>query len=267
MQTEIPGGYGEFLRRYWSGYEDLPKHERLRQAIRASIFDGYWSPGAKLPTESEWAKETPCSLGTVQRALRNLVDDGLILRRRGSGTTVATLSTQIQEPWHFLFRKAGDDKGDLVPVFTRVIDRTVSPETGPWSDKIDQKGHDVVRIDRIVTVDQALEVYAVFRAIAGRFPELVEPPISELDGANLHEVMAAHHHMPVHRIQQTLRVETPPGWVVANCDWPRGAHASVVNVVAFSVDGRPMYYQDFYIPPSNYELDLGTRIKDTGAKS
>ncbi|MEQ8229808.1 MAG: GntR family transcriptional regulator [Rhodospirillales bacterium] len=266
MQTDIPGGYDEFLRRYWSEHEDLPKHERLRQAITNSIVDGYWSPGARLPTESEWAQQTPCSLGTVQRALRSLVDDGLILRRRGSGTTVAGMEHQVAEPWHFLFRAPGAGPDDLLPVFTRVIDRRVGRETGPWSKPLEQDGRSVVRIDRIVTIDTALEVYAVFRAIAKRFPELVETPVSDLDGANLHEVMADHHHMPVYRIQQKLRMEAPPDWVTSKCAWPDDAMASIVNVVAYSVDGRSMYFQDFYIPPSPYELDLGTRIKDSSLK-
>ena len=97
MPTDMPGGYGEFLRRYWASQEDIPKHERLRQAITASIADGYWEPGARLPTESEWAAATPCSLGTVQRALRNLVNDGLIDRRRGSGTTVQDVNQLVKQ--------------------------------------------------------------------------------------------------------------------------------------------------------------------------
>ena len=260
MQTDVPGGYGEFLRRYWPTQDDLPKHERLRQAITASIADGFWSPGSRLPTESEWAAETPCSLGTVQRALRSLVDDGLIHRRRGSGTTVASLH-KIAEPWHFLFRTRDGGPGDLLPVYTRVVSRRVNREKGPWSAPIEQGKDKVVRIDRIVSIDTALEIYAVFYALADRFPELVTPPITALDGANLHEVMAEHHHMPVHRIRQRLRIETPPDWVIDGCDWPDGAMASVINVIAYSVDARPMYYQDFYIPPSPYVLDLGTRIK------
>ena len=95
MQMDMPGGYDEFLKRYWPQQDDLPKHERLRQAITASIADGYWVAGARLPTESEWAAETPCSLGTVQRALRSLVDDGLILRRRGRGVDLR----HVKEVW------------------------------------------------------------------------------------------------------------------------------------------------------------------------
>lgn len=265
MQMDMPGGYDEFLKRYWPQQDDLPKHERLRQAITASIADGYWVAGARLPTESEWAAETPCSLGTVQRALRSLVDDGLILRRRGRGTTVAGFNQQVSQPWHFIFRRADDASNNPLPVYTRVVDRRVTGETGPWSEALGQDdkpdGGQVVRIDRVVTIDKALEIYSVFRAMADEHPELITTPISGLDGTNLHHLMAAHHHMPVHHIKQKLRVEMPPTYVTSNCDWPKGAMASVVNVVAYYVDGRPIYHQDFYIPPSPYVLDLGTRIK------
>ena len=65
------------------------KHTNLTAALLASIDAGYWQPGAKLPTEQELARQTPYSLGTVQRAMRTLVDSGIVVRRRGAGSYVA----------------------------------------------------------------------------------------------------------------------------------------------------------------------------------
>lgn len=46
-------------------------------------------PGAKLPSERSMATSYNCNFLTVRKALKNLVDDGLIVRQVGSGTFVA----------------------------------------------------------------------------------------------------------------------------------------------------------------------------------
>jgi DNA-binding LacI/PurR family transcriptional regulator len=46
-------------------------------------------PGAKLPAERDLAIEYECNFLTVRKALKHLVDDGLIVRRTGSGTFIA----------------------------------------------------------------------------------------------------------------------------------------------------------------------------------
>ncbi len=248
----------EFVRLYWPQGDSLPKHEKLRQAIAASIIERYWPAGARLPTESEWVEAMPCSLGTVQRALRALVADGLIRRRRGSGTIVADLDRPVDEPWHMRFLSRDDDTPEYLRVYTRVLGRRVIERTGPWSPAIDQRGRQVVKIDRIMAIADEFEVYAVFYALADRFPELVEQPIASLNGTNLKSFIARRYHVPVNKVRQRMRFEAAPKWVVSKCRWPSGAPATILNVVAYSLNDEAMYYQDFYIPPTTQTLDLGT---------
>ena len=93
----------EFVQRFWPTGDHEPKHEKLCRAFASAISQGFWASGARLPTEAELAEVTPCSLGTIQRALRKLAADGLIERRRGSGTIVASLSRVVEQPWHMRF--------------------------------------------------------------------------------------------------------------------------------------------------------------------
>ncbi len=262
MRPDGDEKFSDFLEKYWPADADMPKHERLRNAIKSSINEGFWVVGGRLPTERDWVAATPCSLGTVQRALRELVAEGVIERRRGSGTVVAELTHPMEEPWHIRFFADKPGAETYLPVFTSVVDRQLTVSRGAWSAALGQrKGQKVVRIDRIFENDQDVQIYAVFYALAGRFPELVETPVSFLNGVNLKKMMANRHHVPVHRVRQTLRFEPAPDWVREKCDWPGSAHATVLNVVALSLDGEAMYYQDFYIPPIPQVLDLGMSSK------
>lgn len=258
MQPALQYTADDFMRRYWPEEASLPKHEKLRQAIMTSIFEGYWPPGGRLPTEAEWVAAMPCSLGTVQRALRELVADGLIERRRGSGTVVANLDRRIEEPWHMRFVDPKDAEQRHLLVKTKVLSRRVVTRDGPWSQDLNQEGRPVVRIERIMEIADEFGVYNLFYALADRYSGLVDQPISDLTSADLKLLMARQTHLPVHRIRQLMRFEPPPEWVKEKCRWPGDALASVLNVVAYSHDGAPMYYQEYFIPPTRYTLDLGT---------
>lgn len=64
------------------------KFQQLAGDLRRGILAGDWSPGSKLPTESQLAQETGLSLTTVRRAFDVLVQQGLVERRQGAGSFV-----------------------------------------------------------------------------------------------------------------------------------------------------------------------------------
>lgn len=249
----------EFVKRYWPVNDNLPKHEKLRKAITTAIVEGYWSPGARLPTELEWVSATPCGLATVQRTLRTLVDEGLIHRRRGSGTVVAHFSRPLGEgPWHMRFLRQDGSSSQHLPVSTRVLHRRVIKRVGPWSEVIEQGDHPVVKINRVMVIGDEFDVYNVFYARADLFPELANMSLGSLHGANIKRLIFQHYQMSVHSVRHRLKFAPVPERVAANCRWPAGELATVVNAVAYSREGGVMYYQDFYIPPNPLILELGT---------
>lgn len=63
---------------------------QLAASLRADIREGRLKPGDPVPTEHELSEKHGVSRFTVREALRKLTEDGLIRRRRGSGTVVAS---------------------------------------------------------------------------------------------------------------------------------------------------------------------------------
>lgn len=60
----------------------------IKQRVFARIRDGEWGPGALLPGEVELAAEYGCARATVNRAMQELSEDGIIERRRKGGSRV-----------------------------------------------------------------------------------------------------------------------------------------------------------------------------------
>lgn len=65
-----------------------PRYQSIADELRAAIAGGALPPGAPFPTEAELMRQHAVSRFTVREALRRLEAEGLIARRRGSGTTV-----------------------------------------------------------------------------------------------------------------------------------------------------------------------------------
>ncbi|MEM0949661.1 MAG: UTRA domain-containing protein [Pseudomonadota bacterium] len=60
----------------------------VKAEVLGRMVRGDWPPGARLPGEEDLAREFACARTTVNRALRELADEGYLDRKRKSGTRV-----------------------------------------------------------------------------------------------------------------------------------------------------------------------------------
>jgi len=67
-----------------------PLYQQLQRAIREAIDNRLLSPDDALPAERQIASELSVSRITVRKAIDGLVEEGLLVRRQGSGNFVAT---------------------------------------------------------------------------------------------------------------------------------------------------------------------------------
>src|SRR4051812_49788734 len=67
----------------------IPLYHQLAEQLSAAIARGELQPGDAFENEVAMADRLGVSRPTVRRAIQELVGQGLLLRRRGLGTTVA----------------------------------------------------------------------------------------------------------------------------------------------------------------------------------
>lgn len=60
----------------------------VKAELRRRIETRQWAPGALVPGEVELAEDFGCARATVNRAMRELTDEGLLERKRKAGTRV-----------------------------------------------------------------------------------------------------------------------------------------------------------------------------------
>lgn len=66
-----------------------PHYLKLKHYILRHVTDGDWKPASRIPSENDLVKKFGISRMTVNRALRELTDSGVLERVQGVGTFVA----------------------------------------------------------------------------------------------------------------------------------------------------------------------------------
>lgn len=71
-----------------------PLYARVKQLIMLQISNGSWPPHHRVPSESELVSQLGFSRMTINRALRELTAEGMLVRMQGVGTFVAEPKSQ-----------------------------------------------------------------------------------------------------------------------------------------------------------------------------
>ena len=79
-----------------------PLYQQIKALILQSLNAGEWKPGEMIPSEFELAARFQVSQGTVRKAVDELSQEHLLLRKQGKGTFVATHS---EEKFQYRFLK------------------------------------------------------------------------------------------------------------------------------------------------------------------
>lgn len=106
----------------------VPLYHQLAQQLEAAITSGALAPGDAFENEVALGDRLGLSRPTVRRAIQELVSQGLLLRRRGLGTTVARRQIHRKAELTSLY----DDlkrEGGVMPSTTVLSHETVTDET------------------------------------------------------------------------------------------------------------------------------------------
>ena len=251
----------------------VPKYVHLRNVLAYAIAEGKLAAGAKLPPEEALAEMTGVSLGTVQKALRSLVDDGLVTRKAGMGTFVAVSGKPMHAPLQHC-RFLADDGRNALPIYSRVLGRrTVSTtekaggkasksagrkkaeKSGAWTAHI--LAERAICIERIFSIDKQFEVYTHLYLDAQRFPAVETMPLAKFNGVNFKNLLAREFHDAPAKFSETLSVRVFPAHVCKALKQRSGMSGAVIEIVAYDRRGAALYFQDLWIPPNGRKLVVG----------
>ena len=217
----------------------LPLYARLRDIFMRRIAAGEWRPSTPLPSESTLAQVYDVSVGTMRKALAELVEEGLLERRHGSGTFVrrARLERSLLHAFH-----GGACAREARPVIRLISREVVAAAAG------DQAALALARDERVIAIERM--------HLIGDRPVLAETvvlpfaPFTELMARDLRDL--EHELYPLYetacgrlvaKVAEKLTVAAANGATAHALACRRGAPVVIIERRAFGHDGQPLEWR------------------------
>ncbi|PWJ55685.1 transcriptional regulator, GntR family [Quadrisphaera granulorum] len=162
----------------------VPLYHQLAERLRAAIADGTLPPGSRLENEVALAGKLGLSRPTMRQALQELVDKGLLVRRRGVGTQVVHPHVNRS----MALTSLHDDlaRSGRVPT-TEVLDYALAPAPRELAEALAiAAGVEVVTVRRLRSADG--EPLAL---MINHIPASTAPTREQLETEGLYEAMRA----------------------------------------------------------------------------
>ncbi|HZS00156.1 MAG TPA: GntR family transcriptional regulator [Chloroflexota bacterium] len=219
-----------------------PLYYRLREALRERIQRGEFPPGARLPTEEELCRDYAVSRITVIRALRDLVAEGLIERRQGRGTFVATPVVEQD------LLRLTDFVEDMTRAGLTAESCVVGRETVPAPAHVTQAlglppDTAVLQLCRLRLATGAPIAFDI-TWLAPTFAPLVAD--ADLEHETIYGILERRHQITVERGEYLIEAVAADAGVAAVLGVGAGAPLLLFHRTSWAADGRVIYHQERY---------------------
>jgi GntR family transcriptional regulator len=229
-----------------------PKYARVFDAFADAIRRGHLKPGQRLPAEAELCARLPVSLGTLQKALAQLVASGLVVRNRKTGTFVADRRSQASDV--FVYRFKDPVTGEYKMPFVRVLAVQEDTSQGPWRNAL--HADRCVRLDRLLWVEQDPPAFTSVYFSYEHGKLLLQAPLETLHGSSTHRVMADHFNLPTLRVEHRVGCRELSAPACERLMIPKGTLGTIWDVSDFSFQDQPVLFQRLQLPPGHRPLEM-----------
>jgi GntR family transcriptional regulator len=150
----------------------VPLYEHVKRQIAEAILVGELSPGTVLPGEIALAARYGVAVGTIRRALADLTADGMLVRRRKTGTVVTGRAPQHSLRFFFQYFRLHSEDGTLQRSVPEVLSLVMRPADREEAALFTQAvGEPLLCLHRIRRVGGVPVMHSRIRLVARRVPD------------------------------------------------------------------------------------------------
>lgn len=229
--------------------EDLsdssPLYIQLARKLTQDVRDGRYQVDQALPSERSLSEQLDVSRVTARKAIDQLVDQGLVVRKRGSGNYVAP---RIEQPLSNLtsfseqLQQRGyrpDSKWLNRAVVTASADEQMSLGLSPNTR--------VARLERLRLADGVVMAYEV-----SVIPASMLPAPDEV-GASLYQYLNKTGHMPVRALQH-IRAMNADALLASQLGVPAGQAVLYITRIGYAASGQAVELTHSYCLSDHYDF-------------
>lgn len=253
--------------------ETMPIYARIATFIRDQIASGELIEGARAPSESKLAEMFNTTRSTVAKAMQHLVFEGLVVRRSGSGTFIASRNTtivldqaRVQTFEEQLGRSDGDIEYKLLTWGTRTSTEYESLRLGL------KRGSEIFQLERLRLQDEAV-IGIEIRIIPTQLGQHFTVPM--MNNKSINRILAEDFGQQIGGVQGQIRAGLASSLQASRLGVRRGAALLIREYTLLGRTNQPLihgisfYRDDFRIDysvhePASHEPKRETQPRDTG---
>lgn len=150
-----------------------PLYEQIKQYILERIESGEYAPNTKLPSERQLSDRFDVSRLTVSKAIKQMVQEGMLYTQIGKGTYVGTEPIQQQIDTLTSFTEEMQSRGQTTS--SRVLSAIMKPASADVAKILDIAiGTDVIELERVRMVAQLPMAIEQSTILAALCPNILE---------------------------------------------------------------------------------------------
>lgn len=214
----------------------VPAYIRIHDAIKKEIDGGIWEIGQRLPSERDLADDYEVSRMTLRQAITLLVEEGILERRVGSGTYVASHRVQEKMRGTTSFTEIVRSQGKTPSSQLISYQRKTANETE--IQQLQLKATDtVVRMERVRFADNVPLVFEV-----ASIPEKLIQSFNQEDITEHFFQTLTDNGYEIGKSQQTIYAKNASERVANYLKVPKNHAVLALTQVSCFTDGRPFEY-------------------------
>ncbi len=214
----------------------VPAYIRIHDAIKKEIDEGVWEIGQRLPSERDLADDYEVSRMTLRQAITLLVEEGILERRVGSGTYVASHRVQEKMRGTTSFTEIVRSQGKTPSSQLISYQRKTANETE--IQQLQLKATDtVVRMERVRFADNVPLVFEV-----ASIPEKLIQSFNQEDITEHFFQTLTDNGYEIGKSEQTIYAKNASERVVNYLKVPKNHAVLALTQVSYFTDGRPFEY-------------------------
>jgi GntR family transcriptional regulator len=219
-------------------------HAEIKSRIVRSLSDGRWRHGQAIPSEQALAERYKVSVGTVRRAVSELVAENVLVRRQGSGTYVAS-HTRDYMLSVFFWIVDQDDRKEL-PRAELLSYRRARADASAAARLRIAAGAPVIRVRALQHLGGRPMMLDDIRIPQSLFPALNEHMLRNRDGT-LYGFMQERFGVTVVRVEERLQACPADARVSAALKLRRGAPVLGIERTAYTYRDVPVETRVRYV--------------------
>ena len=227
-----------------------PLYKQMKRRLTDALTRGEWKPGEAIPAERRLSERFRISVGTVRKAIDELVAENILIRQQGRGTFVASHNRDREVFYFFHVVPERGPKQYPDVQLTAFLRARADREAAEALDI--RPGDPVFRVRNLLRLDQAPVILDDITLPAVRFPGLTERRLRERR-STIYNLYQESFGISVVRTRERLRATRSDETIATMLDIRAGAPLLQIRRVALTYRDVPIEYRVSLVNTERHE--------------